>query len=204
MRPSQRFGASRRGLTLIELTIAMSVFLVVGYVLARSVEMSRDVHGSVEAVANDNADLREVVQRVGDDLRVARTATVDVVTLPTGDQQVTLEQPIVVGGNPDWGAFVPELGPTEADRNRPGWRVRYTVRATPFNGGVRRDLVRRLLDDTGVLQREDVLFEGLAGGGTAGFQVISAGDVWEVRLTAQGVGPDGTGRQAVMDVRTRN
>ncbi len=204
MRAANGRRADRRGMTLIELTIAMSVFLVVGYVLARSVEMGRDVRGSVEALARANADLREVARRVGDDLRVARSDTLTVVDLPGGDQEVTLEQPIVVGGVPDWGVYAPELGPAEEDRNRPDWSVRYTVRESVVNGTLRRDLVRRILDDTGALRREEVLFQGLSGGGTPGFQVVQAGDVWEVRLVADGAGPDGTGRQVVIDVRTRN
>ncbi len=81
----KKSGQGRAGFTLIETMIAGSLFVGIGYVLIMSSRASERSHQTVAMNVESNGTLREITQRLRDELRAARL------------ESVALDQP--AGGN---------------------------------------------------------------------------------------------------------
>lgn len=188
----------RAGFSLLELTIATMIFLVVGLALKDTVLMADRSQSAVFEGAKTNRELRAASRRLARELRSARGSLLTVETLPNGCAQATFMTPIVVGGNDDWGVEDDFLtgGQPQAD-----WSLRYTV----VDDGDRR-LIRQVLDDAQVVQDQQVVLAGLSTDpNTPGFTLAQTGDVWEVALVLDGQGDDDeTGKQLDFHLRMRN
>jgi len=141
------------------------------------------------------------------ELRMSSDATITTAALPDGNTRLTFQMPMDNAGAAAWGVFDRNLGSTWALQNRVNWSVRYTVRdAVGANGAVNKQLLRQILDDLGVVQREKVMAQGLRPGGAApaGFRVAQVGDVWEVTLSTTGRSEGQAGIRTVFHVQTRN
>ena len=127
--------------------------------------------------------------------------------LPGLNHELTFSVPILDGGAPAWGVYDTSLGTDPAQQNRADWSFRYTVREVPAGGGaVDRQLVRQILDDADVGQRETVVLTGLRSGAVVppGFTVVPTGDIWEITISTESDGGASGGRRMVFHVNTRN
>jgi prepilin-type N-terminal cleavage/methylation domain-containing protein len=177
------------GFTLLEMSIALSIFAVVGYGLAVAVDVSRDSQITVIRRVDENRTLRTSVATLVDELRVSADAQVTVAALPDGNSRLRFMVPVAVGGASTWGVFDRRLGADAASQNRAGWTLQYTVRdGVGVDGRLNRQLVRQVLDDAFEVQREDVIADGLRSGNDAppGFRVAMNGDVWEITFSTVG------------------
>jgi prepilin-type N-terminal cleavage/methylation domain-containing protein len=194
--------SARRGLTLIELTLALTIFTVLGYSLLCALSLSNNSRAAVESMVEENEELRAGAASLAADLRLSSDSRIDVAELPEAYQEVTVQLPIVVGGVLDWGVPGRALAaPRAADHQ--DWVVRYTVAAGQGPAGAHvRTLVRQIVDDAGEVQEERPLVHGLAPGDGVppGFRVEKSGDVWEITLSTEG----GAGKTEVFHVHPRN
>lgn len=195
----------RRGFTFLEVVIAVSVFAVVGLTLARALSSSEDSRNLLFEIVEDNQSMRESTAALADDFGLAGEESIAVTELEDGNHEVRFMQPVEVGGNLAMGAWDDSFGDTDDERNKPGWQVVYTVVDFAGDGSDRR-LLRRIVDDEDDVQLEETIATGLANGlgANPGFQMVKAGDMWEVSLSkASHAGSDTTTR-TVFHVRTRN
>ncbi len=177
------------GFTLLEMSIALSIFAVVGYGLAVAVDVSKDSQMTVIRGVEENRTLRTSVKSLVDELRVSADAQITVSALPDGNSRLRFMVPVAVGGAATWGVFDRRLGSDADSQNRAGWVVQYTVRnGVGVDGAVNRRLVRQVLDEAFAVQREDVIADGLRSGNDAppGFRVALNGDVWEITFSTVG------------------
>jgi len=195
---------SRAGVTLIELMVTVSILALVITATMETIGTGAASSRSVTTGVRENADLRDSGKRIGQELRSAGGGRFDVVVLGDGNHELTFQVPVTVGGVAGWGVYDRHLGGDEADWNRVDWSVRYTV--VPGDDGERL-LVRQVLDDADIVQRETTLSGDLRAGNAnpAGFQVVDQGDVWEVVITtesASAIGGDAGGMK--LHVYTQN
>ncbi len=203
-RTSQR---ARAGFTLIELAIALTLFLVMGYAVTTSLQVARRSNATVDRVANEDRALRSAADALLDDLRSTNAANVTITTVSGQNSQLTLRVPIQIGGAITWGVHERALGATAALQDRAGWSVRYLVQNTPLgNGNFDRELRRQVLDDTNVVRDEQTVMHGLRAGADVppGFRVAQTGDVWEVTLSTEGAIAGRAGMRTLFHVRSRN
>ena len=196
----------RRGFTLLELAIALALFAVLGYGLALAARAGGGAGGTVSRVTSESGALRSVTRRLSNELSATRDAAIAVAVLPDGNHELTFQVPIDDGGTPAWGVYDTSLGVDPTAWNRPDWSFRYTVREVPSGAGaVERRLVRQVLDDGGVVQKEDVELVGLEVGtaNPPGFRVAQAGDLWELSVSIAADGQHG-GRRVVLHVDPKN
>lgn len=203
--PRRRIG-KRSGFTLLETIIALAVFSVVGYGLALTAKVGLTSETEVLRVTAENRGLRDAGSSIADELSSSRDSSITTATLADGNQRVRFMTPIDAAGVATWGVHDRRLGTTLASQNRVNWLIQYTVNAVATDAGLDRQLVRQVLDDTGVLQREDVLAHGLSLGTAAlpGFRVAKNGSIWEIKLSTEGPLAGSPGKGTVMHVRTRN
>ena len=186
----------RRGLTLLELMVSLTILSVLTYALASALDLSYRARGAVVDGSRQNRMLRRAAEDIADHLRVTTATRMELSDLADGNHQLTLELPIVVADELAWGlpARLVPGGPADA----PDWSLRYTV----LDLGPERILVRQVLDDAGNRRQETTLLEGLEAGAGArpGFRVEPSGELWRVTLTLAGPG----GRSETIHVWTRN
>jgi prepilin-type N-terminal cleavage/methylation domain-containing protein len=200
VRPPLR--TARSGLTLIELTVAMTIFAVLGYSLMSALSLSNNSRAAVEGMVEENEELRAGAGAVTDDLRVSSDARIDIAELADENHEVTLQLPIVIGGVLDWGVPAHAVGAPGATDHQ-DWVVRYTVSTgVDEHGAPERALVRQLVDAAGLVQKQEELVHGLTKGSDAspGFRLEKTGDVWEVTLSTE----KGAGKKEVFHVHSRN
>jgi len=203
---SPRFATQRSrrsGFSLIELTAALAVFGIVGYTLAGAVGLAKSAQTTVNRTVDGNIAVREASARLRAELKATGDARIVVATLGDGNQSLTFQVPVELGGVQGWGAYERRLGPAEAQQNLVDGRLRYTVETAPNNG--ERRLVRQVLDSASDVRRSEVLVQNLApGGGNApGFAIDGVGDLWRVRITQAGRA-GAAARTEEFHVRTRN
>ncbi len=188
----------RRGFTLLEIVVAMAIFAMVGMALKDTVMLSDHSQHEVFQHAGSNRHLREVSRRLLHELGATDADQITVTPLSGGNTEITFPLPIFDAGAPAWGVMEPGIN---GGAPSVGWQVRYTVDST---GAAR--LLRQVLDDTQVVQKSEVILEGLANDPAApGFVVVQAGSLWDVSLRLAGSGGlNENGRQANFQVRTRN
>jgi len=197
----------RAGFTLIETTVALTIFAALGYGLAIVVGLGQHSQRAVTRMAAEDRSMRAATKALMEDLRVSSDSTITVTVLADGNHQVRLMLPIDVAGAATWGVYDRMLGSDATAWNQAGWHVQYTVRDTPAGGtAINKQLVRQILDTTDTVRRETVLADGLRGGATApaGFQMIKTGLVWQLTLSTVGKVEGKAGIREVFHVRTRN
>lgn len=202
MKRRSRSSRSKRGFTLIELVIGLTLFTALGYVVMLTLGAGRSSNAVVERVVTEDQMLREASAALLDDLRSTNAAHVSIDVQADGNHAVRLQIGIDTAGATTWGVHERELGPTSAEQDRAGWFVRYAV----VVGGNGRELVREIYDDAGVLQRSRVLARGLRNGSGAsrGFGLVQSGSVWEATLSTVGGGTGEPGMVVVFHARSRN
>lgn len=197
----------RTGLTIVELAVATSIFVVVGYALFGAVEMGRNSQQTVLRSVSSNSDIREANSTLIEELKTGGETTVVVDTLGDGNHQLTFMQRIEVGGSLEWGVFDESLGVTPEEQNKPGWQVRYTVVSVPLGGGeFDRRLVRQVLDEAVVVQSQRTVIEGLRDGADTprGFSMTKSGDMWEISVATVGHHQNEQGQGTIFHVHMRN
>lgn len=201
-----RVRATRAGFTLLETMISLTIFAVIGYSLAVVVDLGNDSQRSVLRVAAEDRSLRESTSFLTDELRSSTDSSIAVTTLGDGNSQVTFRMPVEVGGALSWGVYDKSLGATYADQNKANWSLRYTVRNVVTAGVTNKQLVRQILDDSQVVQKELVVAEGLRAGNLTppGFRIVQTGDVWQVTVSTVGEYANKVGMKAEFHVQTRN
>lgn len=194
---------SRAGFSLVELIAAVAVFGIVGYTLAGSVNLAKRAQTTVSRTVDANVAVRDASARLRAELKATGDARIVLATLGDGNQSLSFQVPVEVGGLPAWGAFERRLGPAEVQQNLVDGLLRYTVEVAPNNG--ERRLVRQVLDAGGTVRRSEVLVRGLARGNNdaPGFALDEVGDLWRVRITQAGR-DGGAARTEEFHVRTRN
>lgn len=202
MKRRSRSSRSKRGFTLIELVIGLTLFTALGYVVMLTLGAGRSSNAVVERVVTEDQMLREASAALIDDLRSTNAAHLSINVEADGNDSVRLQAEIEAAGAATWGVHERELGPTAAEQDRAGWFVRYIVVA----GANGRELVREVFDDSGALQRSRVLARGLRSGAGAsrGFGLVQSGAVWEVTLSTVGGGTGEPGMVVVFHARSRN
>lgn len=200
-----RHGSRRAGFTVLEVTIAATIFAVLGYVLLRSSEMGHDSHEAVANMIDRSANLRAGRSEITNDLMTASGDSITVTTLADGNHSLTFMMPISVGGVNTWGVYDRSLGSTEDEQNKEDWSLRFTVEEYVIDGEESHGLVRQILDDAGDIQKEELVIQGVhSGGATPGFSVVQTGDLWEVQINQVGHGEDSTGQGTSFYVLVRN
>ena len=197
----------KSGFTLVETAVSLAIFSALGYALAIVVDVGDRSQRTVERVASEDRSLRTATSSLVEELRTTSDATIAVATLPDGNHQVRFQQPIDVGGNFGWGVLDRTLGSDPASQNRAGWSIQYTVRTVvAADGQVDRQLVRQVLNDALVVQRQTVLAAGLRRGdqNPPGFRMVRSGDVWEVQISAKGQVADQAIIEGMFHVQARN
>lgn len=207
MKRARTYRKAAAGFTLLESTIALSIFAVVGYGLAVAVDVGKDSQSMVIRESEDHRTMRTVVKTLADELRSSADDQVTVTVLADGNHQLRFMVPVVAGGVSTWGVYDRRLGSDAASQNQAGWTVQYTVRnGVGVDGGVNRQLVRQELDTALAVQREEVLADGLRAGNAAprGFTVVKNGDMWEITLSTVGQRAGLAGITQVFHVHARN
>lgn len=197
----------RRGFTLVELAISLTIFTFVGYGLAVVLGVGRESQVIVDSLHATGSQHREAQERLAEDLRTARGSSITVATLSDSNTRLRFQQPITLAGADTWGIHDRTLGNTEAEQNRAGWQVQYTVQSgVGSDGGLSRELVRQLLDTNGAVQKTEVLARYLNSGSDAspGFRVAASGAMWVVTITSGGDPETHAGMRTTFHVQTRN
>ncbi len=200
-----RSARARRGFSLVEISLSLTVFTIIGFALSDTVRIGSNAQRAVLTTTADNRELRSASASVGAELKGTSSARLTVMDLESGNDAVTFQLPIEVAGNATWGVEEPALGATEDEQLRENWSLRYTVEDSGQGyGDVVRNLMRQVIDEQGLVQHESVLISGLSREySTPGFEVISAGDMWEVRIRLAAEGSEGD-RTTVFHFRARN
>ena len=190
------------GFTIIESMVSLAIFGVVGYALAVVVDVGNHSQQTVIRTAAQGRALRSATTCLTDELRSSSDAQITVTVLGDGNHQVRFMMPIEVAGAMTWGVHDKTLGQDPADQDRPGWFIQYTVRTV----GANRQLVRQVLDNALVVQREHVITDGLRSGADVppGFRMVRNGAMWEITLSTVGSTDGEAGIRAVFHVQTRN
>jgi hypothetical protein len=199
---SMKGRASSKGLTFMEVVAASAVSMVLGYALIGMVTMGNTTQATVSQVAEENDQLRTANKELMKELQVANSATMTITTLQDNNHEVTFMTPVEVSGNPAWGVRDFSLGPDPTSQTRENWKFRYTVQ----NVNNCRKLVRQILDDMDVVQREEVIAENLRSGSDnpPGFQMVQAGEMWELTIGTLGEDASDPGRRVIFHVLLRN
>jgi prepilin-type N-terminal cleavage/methylation domain-containing protein len=191
------------GFTLIETTVALTIFAALGYTLSIVVALGKHSQTTITGLTTEDRSLRSATTDLIDDLRMSSDSTITVTALPDGNHKVKLMQPIDLGGVAGWGVYDRTVAPNPM----PNWHVQYLARDLALGGGaVDKQLVRQVLDDTDVVKKETVLANYLQPGNQVppGFQMVKVGLVWQITLTTQGKVEGRSGIREVFHVQTRN
>ena len=195
------------GLSLIEVSVASTVFLILEYALVGSLQMGKKSTDTVIRVAVENENLRKANHDLVKDLSVASDASITVETLADNNHRVTFMLPIEVGGNMTWGVWDPALGADPVSQTKENWNVRYTVVTVPDgSGGTTRRLMRQILDLGGLVQLEKPIADGLRSGNDdpPGFRVVKPGIMWQLSVSTIGEEASDKAKTATFDIWPRN
>ncbi len=204
MKRPRTIAGAKRGLTLLEMMIALSILALVVTASMEMISAGTSSSAQVGAGVRENSEMRDGTRRLREELRGAGGGRFDVVPLADGNSELTFQVPVTSGGVAGWGVYDRFLGPGEDEWNRVDWSLRYTV-LPDGDGG--RQLVRQVLDDLDQVQRQTVLVTDLRAGNVEppGFRVADVGDVWEVIVTTESrsaIGGESGGTR--IHVRTQN
>ena len=196
----------RAGFTLVELSIALGIFAMLGISVAVGVDVANDSQRTVYTVAAEDRALRESTSYLTDELRSSRDNQITVTTLADGNHQLDFKVPIEVGGALTWGVYDKHLGTTYAEQNKLDWKLRYTVREVVVAGVVNKQLLRQIIDTNSVVHQQQVVAEGLHAGthNPPGFEVVKSGDMWVITVSTAGKSAGSPGIRAEFHVQARN
>lgn len=192
------------GFTLIEVMIAVGLFLFIGYAVVGALESGTRTGETVNRVTRENERFRKAGRYLVEDLQSTADDQIQTTVLPDGNHEITFMVPVNVGGDVVWGALLPTQGWSAAEQGMEGYAVRYTVETVPDGqGGVDRRLVRQVIDTDQNVAWSRVLAEGLPRGDTTppGFHLETVGAMRRVTLTTL---EQGVARTVVWDVAPRN
>ncbi len=204
--PRERRTDRAAGFSLVEMSISLAIFGVIGYGLTGAVQMGQASQAAVASMVATSGDLRTVNTILLNELKLTSDDNITVAALPDGNDQLTFMHPIEIAGVLGWGVFDTQLGTTEAEQNRADWQLRYTVESIVEGGEVTRRLVRQIIDELDAIQDSEVIIEGLRAGtdNPRGFSVTRAGDMWNIAVSLVGTTPGSTGKGVEFHVKTRN
>ena len=186
-------GRRRRGLSLIEVTIAITLLSMIGYVAALSLRAGDQSLATVSSTIEINTSYREATGKLRGELKAAERSSITIVNLASGDRSIEFRTAIRGAGGPTWGVFDRRLAIDETACHKDGWTVRYTVLV---NGAGTKTLVRQVLDTAGTLQLVENLVTDVME-----FRVTETGSVWVIELRTEGARGK---RYEEFDVRTRD
>ncbi len=199
-------GKKVRGLTLIEFAVSSAIFAVLALAMAGMLEVGSTSEEGVVVNSGRNRGIRRVQAFLVKELRASSDSRITVGTLPGGNSVLTFSYPVESGGAHGWGIRDKSLGNTQDERNKIGWKVRYTVIPQVKNHRINRVLVRQLLDAASNVKGTKILARHLRAGTDTppGFKVTKTGSVWKVVISTLGE-RDGSGkRMATFQVLARN
>jgi prepilin-type N-terminal cleavage/methylation domain-containing protein len=205
--PRRQSAESKRGFTLVEVSISITLMGILGYSFVAASDMGNNSYRAVQRATTKARQLRAAGASIVEEFQLANPNTVEVVVLADGNHRVTFQQPLVIGGALLWGAYEPKWGSDEAERNQAGWWIRYTVVNTAVGGGnANMTLIRQVLDDGLAVIEQDEVMEQLSSGFALkpGFSVVDAGEVWEIQVNSEGFGGGDGGNGGTYNVRMRN
>lgn len=183
---------AQRGFTLLEVTIASALAVLVGLSVVGLVMAGRDSAATARRQAASTSSLRAASVAMAEDLSQSQTARLSIVELADKNHQVTFQRPVAsAAGAVTWGAYDAKM-PGGA-RLRANCSARYTVR----KDGDARNLLRQVLADDGTVVREEILVRDVATGSAAkpGLAIVRTGDVYQVTIGL--AGSSGTNGQAI-------
>ena len=187
------------GFTLVEVSVAMTIFLMIGVAVSHTVKMADGSQDTVREMSEENKGHRKAVSELMDELRTAGAETLEVETDQDGNHILTFQQRIPVGSEVElgWGVDDATLG-TQQD-----WQVRYLVKTEqPAGQAETRRLMRQVLNSEQALEREAEVLASLSQEGPA-FLVDSMGSMCQVTLVTEGLA-GGRESESVFHVRPRN
>lgn len=197
---------ARAGFTLLEAMVSLVLFSAIGGALVLAMQAGQETERSVANESAANRSLRSAPRRLTDELRSSSDAQITVTALPDGNDSVRFKVPTQVGTTLSWGVYDPTLGTDEASQNRAGWSLRYTVDSVVVHGVTTRRLVRQVLDQNAVVQKQRVVLDRLRSGTDTppGFTVRKQGALWEITLSAVARKAQDRGLEEVFHAQARN
>lgn len=207
MRKFGRCAHRNAGYTLLEVAIAGALMSILTYSLVVASSLGNNSYEAVERATANTREVQEVSESIKQEFKTTNEDNIDIVVLADGNHQVTFQHPLILGGALGWGAYDTSWGPSDDDKNQPGWWIRYTVQTiVNADGDAERCLVREVLDEAFDVQEQDTVATDLRAGNGAnpGFQVNQTGDVWAIEMYMEGLLEGSLGAGAMFNVRIRN
>lgn len=190
----------RRGLTLVEIAIASTIFAIVAYAMMLGASMGMRSEQAVASMVVESRTLHETCARLEEELSNAAFDRIEHEVDEQGYSALTFQVPVETETGLDWGVVDRALGASDEERSRVGYSLRYEAVALASGG---RELVRRILDDEGDVVHTDIVVAALAATGPAGFRVEDTGAVWVVTIR-HARGQRANAEEVVLHVTSRN
>jgi len=191
---------SRRGMTVIEIAMASTLFAVVAYAMMAGASMGVRSERAVAQMVVESRALHETCARLEEELSNAAAAGIAHAVDENGWSSLELQMPFMTDAGLVWGVVDRALGASDVERARVDYRLRYE--AVALAGGSRQ-LVRRILDEEGDIVHNEIVVTELAVSGAPGFTVSDTGAVWVVTIRyAQG--SKAQAQEVVLHVTSRN
>jgi type II secretory pathway component PulJ len=190
----------RRGLTIVEIAIASTIFAVVAYAMMLGASMGMRSEQAVASMVVESRTLHEACEHLEEELSNAAFDRIEHEVDEQGYSSLTFQVPVETETGLDWGVVDRALGASDAERSRVGYSLRYE--AVALSDGSR-ELVRRILDEDGDIVHQDVVVAALATAGPAGFTVEDTGAVWVVTIR-HARGQRANAEEVVLHVTSRN
>jgi len=197
---------TRAGFTLLETMVSLVIFSAIGASLVMATLAGQTTGREVNDESSSNHSLRAISRALTDELRASSDAQITVAHTAGQNDTLRFQQPIQVGTTLSWGVHDPTLGQTEADQNRAGWSLRYTVETVVSHGVTSRRLLRQVLDQAQNVHSQRVVLSRLRSGSSTppGFTVNKVGATWQVALSTDARTAQAEGIQEVFHVQARN
>lgn len=222
--PWQRLLAQRAGLTVLEVSISIGAFGVIGYGLVSVMDFGRRSQQTVVAIADNNSDRQDATAQLVRELSSTSDARISLDELPGGNTSLTFQQPIDVDGAAVWGVADPRLALSfDEDETFEDWSLRYTVQTefknpvgghadlSPSHANIQmpsvavRTLLRQVLNADNEIVSSEIVLNNLRGEAEKpGFHVQRVGDVWEIRIATLALSNNEPSLDTVIHVATRN
>lgn len=200
--------AGKAGFTLLEITIAAAVSIVLVVGVFGMVKVGRKNTSFVKDETTANRKIRGSGNRLAKELRQSSPQRVVMNRDSSGNLHLRLQLPITVqSGQIVWGVRDDSLGTTEQTKIRPSWSIAYSAVPVFIKGVNRVDLqLQRLVRDANDNIRRRTTILRWLNKGAEGFDVTLAGNMYHVALAARSDQRTGEGpyRNMGFDVAIRN
>jgi prepilin-type N-terminal cleavage/methylation domain-containing protein len=193
----------RRGMTMIEISIASLLFTVIAYGMVSTASMGIRAEQSMSRTVVDTRALHDACAALEEEISYANLATVEHEIDEQGFSTLTFQVPVVTDLGVAWGAYDKRLGKTEVERAQADWHVKYVSEIVPGTGE-QRCLVRYIENEADEMKLREILIDRISSTAAApGFVANDTGSLWvlTVRLPAD---DNDVRQEAVIHVRTRN